>query len=88
MNKVPKTILNKCIENCRNFWKTPHPDCQKYLDALTTYSEVLAEITNLSAFSWQDIIGGILANDGINKDATNEQIYEVLKILGWEVVDE
>ena len=40
-------------------------------------------------FEWLgDIIGGILANNGINKDATNEQIYEVLKILGWEVVDE
>lgn len=88
MRKVPKTILNKCIENCRNFWKTPHPDSQKYLDLLCTYSEVLAEATNLSAFSWQDIIDGILANDGINNEATNDQIYEVLKILGWEVVDE
>lgn len=88
MRKVPKIILNKCIENCRNFWKTPYPDCQKYGDVWHTYSEVLAEITNLSAFSWGNIIGGILANNGINKDATNEQIYEVLKILGWEVVDE
>ena len=88
MRKVPKTILNKCIDNCRNFWKTPYPDCQKYGDAWHTYSEALKDTTNLSAFSWQDIIGGILANDGINKDATNEQIYEVLKILGWEVVDE
>ena len=88
MNKVPKRTLNPCIEICRSFWQTPYPDCKKYLDSLRIYSDDLDEATKTSAISWEDFLGGILANNGINKDASNEQIYEVLKILGWEVVDE
>ena len=88
MKKVSKKLLNLAIENCRKYWETPLEDCEEYLDEWQKASIEIGKKTNTSWCSWKELLGSLLSTFGLNNTLTNEQIYEILKFIGWEVVDE
>lgn len=88
MKKMPKKLLDRCIEATRLYWNSPYEEDK--LDNLLilkkkTYRELGKQI-NVSDYAISQFIDGIL--NGIYPDAENDEIYCALRCLGWDVVDE
>lgn len=86
--KIPKYYLEQIIDATRDRFAYADYDEECY-ETICTEGAFLEGYTGVSFAFWRDFFESILHfNEGINPEVTNEQIYEVLKILGWEVVDE
>ena len=86
--KIPKYYLEEIIDATRDRFAYADYDDECY-ETICREGAFLESYTGISCDFWIDFFESILHFDeGINYEATNEQIYEVLKILGWEVVDE
>ena len=91
--KIPKEQLNYLIfllreEVYKKYKNKPiNPElagmCHK-----TSYDLEMATYGIITYSAFESFFGAILRNDGIKPDATNEEIYELFKLLGVEVVDE
>lgn len=88
MKKVSKKMFDLAIENCRKYWELPLNDCVKFGDEWQIICMDIGNETNSSWSAWKDLLSSVLSSSGLKPFATNEQIYEILKILGWEVFDE
>ena len=90
--KIPKERLDYLIfllrvEVYKNYKNKPiNPSLALMCHRAAFDLEIATGIIEYSAF--EDFLGSILRNDGIKPDATNEEIYELFKLLGVEVVDE
>ena len=84
MKKVPKKLFDDFLQESRKNWLE---DEENY-DATASLARELESATRCFWLSWKDFINSFLYPQGIARAVTNEQIYEVLKIFGWEVVDE
>ena len=84
MKKLNKRVLDELIEVERNYWgmglndKELDRQARKAIDTAMDLECGWSCAVNLTT----SIIGGF------NRDASNEDIYNILKILGWEVTDE
>lgn len=83
MKKVPKIILDSFLLSANRFWKYGG-SCDPVIDM----AEVLEKYTGVEWISWKDLADAIFGCFGFNNELTDEQFYEILKILGWEVVGE
>lgn len=83
MKKIPKKLFDEFLQETRKYWL----DEANYETTLLLAKELQIK-TNVQWIAWKDFINSFLYPQGIARAVTNEQIYEVLKILGWEVVDE
>lgn len=93
MSKIPKEQLNYLIfllreEVYKKYKNKPiNPElagmCHK-----TAYDLEIATYGVIEYSAFESFLGSILRKDGIKPDATNEEIYELFKLLGLEVVDE
>ena len=82
MDKVlNKAKLDELIEMMREYLK-----CD-YDDMVTKCREIIAfankHFSNVPRIV--DFVGSNIAYGGMKPDATNEDIYKVLEVLGWEV---
>ena len=90
--KIPKEQLDYLIfllreEVYKKYKNRPINPALALLCHKTAYDlEMATGIIEYSAF--EAFLGSILRTDGIKPDATNEEIYELFKLLGVEVVDE
>lgn len=91
--KLPKKELDAMIEAERRYWE----DISLLYDAETREVR-LAEWTAAKdamdaqvpgmGYSLQLLLGGILGVWPLAKDATNQEIYTILGLLGWEIYEE
>ena len=91
--KIPKQILDNLIFMLKEVYKKYkkgkpiNPEfagtCHRMAYDLERATYGLIEYSAFEGF-----LGNILRKDGIKPDATNEEIYELFKLLGVEVVDE
>lgn len=81
--KVSKAIVESFLLEARRFW---HYDGS--YDSYVAIAELLEKFTGIDWVYWKDLADSILAQDGFNKDATDEDFFGILKIIGLEVVDE
>lgn len=84
---IRKPLLDKAIEQAR-FWfdvnvTTEEKDVHKYLEACEA-----AKPYEMGDYGLDNLFAAILRYRGLKPDATNEDIYKVLKFFGWAVVDE
>ena len=84
MRKVPKKLLDRFLHKCRRYWLEGE---SIYAETYLAAKDLQIE-TEVQWLAWKDFINSLLYSQGIAREFTNEQIYEILKILGWEVVDE
>jgi hypothetical protein len=85
MKTISKKKLDELIAQERQYWETgSHDALAKRLDLAR---DMEAE-TNLSMFAILDLLSGILCPRGFAHDAENDEIYSVLRIMGWEATDE
>ena len=82
---IPKVWLDKAIAGVKEYWSNP-----KDIQALDRISEATHEIEHAPAivyFAVDNLLTGILCITGCKPDASNEDIYAILRLLGWEVSD-
>ena len=83
MKKINKRILDWCIELTRLYWGENDVDSEILSDRIAKAKE-----SEVDWYPLCNLLDGILASSGFNHDASNWDIYLVLRLLGWEVVDE
>lgn len=88
MKKVPKILIDSFLLSANRFWKYGGSS-----DPVFDMAKVLEKYTGVDWFSWKDLVdailgGSLFGGSGFDQDFTNEKFYEILKILGVEVVDE
>jgi hypothetical protein len=85
MKKIPKLSLDRYIELSRHYWDTGNVSL---LDDMKAASFKLQDAINVDWLSVENFIDAIIRNRGFYPHAENEKIYEVLSVLGWEVVED
>lgn len=83
MKKINKRILDWCIELTRLYWGEEDVSNDILDDRIKT-----AKKAESGWWSLLNLLDGILGSSGFNHEASNLEIYLVLRLLGWEVVDE
>lgn len=79
---MPKAKLDNLVLMCRGFYEDVNNDT---LDKMFEATRDLEKEVGLGTSSLQDVITGIIRYSGLKHDATNEDIYKVLEVLGWTV---
>lgn len=93
MNKIiKKSLLDELMDLCRELNNTAWSDTDARMDIIHRSTEKAQEIGRtskefVSGFSLQDCLMGILGVAGLNTEASNDEIYKILAVLGWEVTE-
>ena len=82
---IPKDNLDRCIELTRTYYQSVDEGaCRAMLGAC----KELEGAVRIGIYALNDVISGIVRPSGLKPDATNEDIYKVLEVLGWSVVSD
>lgn len=87
--KLPKAKLERAIDLVKAYfdptdWELSHSKLNDMHEACCA----LESKADLGSFVLLDFISCIVRYSGMNRGATNEDIYKVLEVLGWQVVDD
>lgn len=88
MKKIPKKLLDKMICTERKVWKNAGGD-NADLHSLNIY--IARDIEEKCGLEWLaicNLLHSILGYKCFRPNATNKEIYDVIRMLGWEVSDE
>ena len=88
MKKIPKAKLDRCIELSRRYFDVTTPMDHDLLDAKIEACNELERAVDVGYIVFSDLLSSVLTYHGLNNNATNEDIYKVLEVLGWQVVDD
>lgn len=81
MKQIPKKKFDAVLDISREWWAGNNEELlPKRIDLAKTIKEI----------DWLpivDLVDSILNPMGFAPDAENDEIYSVLRVLGWEVVD-
>lgn len=86
MKKIPKKLLDECIEATRAYWNEDFN--QSLLTAKKRTASKLAEAIEIDWLAVEMFFDGILNSKGFYPDAENDEIYCALRCMGWEPTDE
>lgn len=88
---ISKKHLVELIELSRQYWvsarETGEPN-ERLLDDRRKPALDIESQTGVNEFSIIDLVDSIVRLDGFLPDAENEEIFNVLRIMGWRVLDE
>ena len=85
---ILKSELDKAIRISRKYWKTGD------VDILAARSNAVKSISikltgeEYSAGAVQDVIDAMISGFGLKQHATNQDIYDVFTLLGYEIKDD
>lgn len=84
MKKIPKKQFDKLVSLSRGYWE----------DGSTTLLQerikVAIEINEVTGIDWLaiiDFVDGIIRRTGVLPGASDEMLYILLRVLGWEVAE-
>lgn len=83
MKKLNKKVLDKCIEMTRQLWSGVIA-----LDSFIRERQTVAKESGANWLVLLDLLDSILVYNGFKPEASNSEIYDILNMLGWEVVGE
>ena len=81
---IPKKWLDKAISETREYYRTGDVLA---LDRILFASRKIEFLSRISWFALDNLLSGILSSSGCSPSATNDDIYTILRQLGWEVSD-
>ena len=84
MKQIPKKQFDEVVHLCREYWNTGDPE------NLEPQFKVAMEIEKATGINWLSIahfVDCIIQRTGILPGASNETLYVLLGVLGWEVAD-
>lgn len=88
---IKRKLLEDVLNTTRDFWRNPSSDDREIHEACErcgVAAEALEEDCGIGAWEIRDFLAGIFRMKGLKPDATNEEIIELLKLLGWAVTDD
>ena len=85
MKKLPKKPFEEFVEISRKFWETGD---MKFAYERNQLAIRLERATGVFWLALVDLIDALLMKNGLNPDAELDEIYCVLRVSGWEVVDD
>ena len=86
MKRIAKQPFDRLVELTHEFRKTSKESILRYrIDKAIELVEATGD-KELTWCSLLNFIDGILF--GVCEDATNDEIYSAMRVLGWEVVDD
>lgn len=88
MKTVRKSFIDRLIKQTKQYNNLNFGEGDTFLDKANTYAKMLELETGVCWCSWRDLISSILRGRGFNEYASNHDIYNCLKALGWVVVDD
>lgn len=91
MKKIPKKLLDDCIEASRNFWDCytdTEAEMERKLSVRRKAADALEDAIGVDWMSIANFIDGIVNHHGFCPDAENDEIYCALRCIGWDVVNE
>lgn len=80
--KIPKEKLDNLLLLCGGYYNSL--DDESLSEMMRATKELETDI-GVSMFALQDVVTGIIRSRGMKPDATNEDIYKVMEVLGWTV---
>ena len=82
---IPKALLDRAIELTMQYWHSAsHPLAVEDIISLCMQ---IQDVTGINWFSLQNMLDSVFPVAGLKEDATNEDIYAILRLLGWKVSD-
>ena len=93
MKKIDKKLLDELIDLHRKRNDRPKYCSVKELRAGTKLcmekaEELVEKCPEVNLFCLDELMFGIFDRTGFKPDATNEDVYKILEILDYEIVDE
>lgn len=85
MKKIPKKQFDEVIRLSRKIWDD---GCTDTIKKRIKVAQEIYQTTGLCFTVIMDIVDCIIRPSGFMAGADNEMIYLILRVLGWEVVDE
>lgn len=85
MRQLQKKDLDELLRLTRSYWRD---DCEDLCAAIDARIALSREMMGNDWLAILNLADGILGGSGLCKNASNEKFYEVLHLLGWEVVDD
>lgn len=82
--QLDKNGLDKVLRYTRSYWGHKSTDTEAVLDARIFVAE---QIVGGSWLALIELADGILGAHGFCKNASNEKVYDVFRLLGWEIVE-
>jgi hypothetical protein len=82
MKEVQKVLIDRLIEMSKKTFE----DTEEYKNAEKAARD-LQEQTGVHWIAWLDLCTAVFGSLGFDKKAKNETVYDLLKVLGFEVVD-
>ena len=82
--QLNKKVLDKLLRYTRSFWNHTAKDIDAVLEARMVAAKRLVGNGWLAVL---DLVDGILGAHGFCKNASNKKVYDVFRMLGWDVVE-
>lgn len=82
--QLNKKDLDKLLRYIRSYWGHKTTDTEAVLDAITAAAN---QMVGDGWLALTDLLHGILGAHGFCVNASNERIYDVFRLLGWEVAE-
>lgn len=80
--KIPKTLLDEAISLTQEYYTSGSAETLSHLN------DIPRQIEDKTGIWWnhiENLLSSVLVYRGIKPDATPEDIYAILRLLGWEV---
>lgn len=84
MKKIPKKLLDECIETTRAYWRCQMTEASQRYKENYGNCNALMDVIGVDWLSISDFLDSILRRNGFCPDAENDEIYCALRTLGWE----
>lgn len=85
MKTVKRREVDRLIRYAKRWWSPlGNADDQH---ALSLQTDVMSAETKTDGYAWRILISSMVMRNGLCEDVSYEQVYKILNILGWEVVD-
>lgn len=85
MKTIKKTDLDILIDKTREMYSLDAKNLDSLITDRIVIAKAIAEKNGLNWLSPIDLIDCIMVPDGLKEDASNEEIYQILNLLGWGV---
>lgn len=82
MKKIPKKLLDECIEASRAYWNSESFSAS-LLNAKKKTAQKLSKAIGIDWLAVENFVDALLDPRGLYPDVENDEIYCVLHCLGW-----
>lgn len=84
---ISKAKLDAAIKSARHWHDLSVPFEEKDIEAYHDVCHSVRVVAGFGSYSFPCLFSALFGFQGLKDDATNEDVYKVLEVLGWSVVE-